>query len=157
MTEDVSADDYRALAEFRFRLRAFLRFSEDLAHASGIEPQQHQLLLMLRGLGQHDTATVAELAAWLQIRHHSTGELVDRAADHGLVQRQPDPTDGRKVLVALTPGGATALAALSCEHRDELRQSGPRLIEAIHQLLNGLGQAETQKETSTPYASTAIS
>jgi len=42
---DLSAREFQALAEFRYQIRRFQKFSEEQAHAGGIEPQQHQLLL----------------------------------------------------------------------------------------------------------------
>jgi hypothetical protein len=41
--QELSLADYRALAEFRYQIRRFLRFSEDAARSAGIEPQHHQL------------------------------------------------------------------------------------------------------------------
>ena len=59
---DISDTDYRALAEFRHHIRRFLRFSEDAARAAGLEPQQHQLLLAIRGLPQGTEPSIGELA-----------------------------------------------------------------------------------------------
>jgi hypothetical protein len=42
-TQELSAADYRALAEFRYQIRRFLRFSEEAARQAGLEPVQHQL------------------------------------------------------------------------------------------------------------------
>lgn len=46
----IQSHEYEALAEFRYGLRQFLHFSEQAARAAGLEPQQHQALLALRGL-----------------------------------------------------------------------------------------------------------
>jgi DNA-binding MarR family transcriptional regulator len=66
--------------------------------------------------------SLSQLAEHLQIRLHSTGELVDRAADHGLVERRTDATDARRVLVATTSEGRAKLEELSLLHRRELRR-----------------------------------
>ncbi len=42
---DLDVNDYQALAEFRYQIRKFLRFSEGAARDAGIEPQHHQLML----------------------------------------------------------------------------------------------------------------
>ena len=42
--------NYRLMAEFRYQIRRFLRFSEDTARAGGLEPQQYQLMLALKGM-----------------------------------------------------------------------------------------------------------
>ena len=48
--DDISLSDYRALAEFRYQIRRFLHFSEQMARRAGLESQQHQVLLALKGL-----------------------------------------------------------------------------------------------------------
>ena len=70
--------DYRGLADFRFEIRRFLNFSERLAHAAGVEPQQHQALLAIKGLPPHRVATIGVLAERLLIQHHSAVELANR-------------------------------------------------------------------------------
>jgi DNA-binding MarR family transcriptional regulator len=132
-----TAVNYAALAHFRFELRSFLHFSERAAHAAGIEPQQHQLLLALKGLPSDlEPPTVGNLATWLHIQHHSTVELVDRAVARGLVRRQPDPRDRRRVQVELTPAGEALLADLSQMHQEELQSTAPALLEALQRVLS---------------------
>jgi len=36
------------MAELRYQIRRFMRFSENAAQQAGMEPQQHQLLLTLK-------------------------------------------------------------------------------------------------------------
>ena len=126
--------DYRSLAEFRYQIRRFLHFSEQVARTAGIEPQQHQLLLALRGQpgGQ---AGIGVLAERLQIQHHSTVELVDRLVDRGLVSRSRAPADRRQVLVHLTVRGEAELEKLAKCHLDELRNNGPALVEALEAVI----------------------
>jgi DNA-binding MarR family transcriptional regulator len=93
--EDLSLDEYRALAEFRTQIRRFLHFSEQSARARGIEPQQHQLLLAIKGLPEDRRATIGELATRLCIQHHSTVELVNRLVERGVVLRSHADADGR--------------------------------------------------------------
>lgn len=132
--DPISDIDYRSLAEFRHQIRRFLHFSEQVARAAGIEPQQHQLLLALRGQtgGQ---ASIGVLAERLQIQHHSTVELVDRLVDRGLVSRSRAPADRRQVLVHLTAHGEAELEKLAKCHLDELRNNGPALVEALEALI----------------------
>ena len=131
---DITTAQFHALAEFRHQIRRFLHFSEQMARNHGLEPQQHQLLLAVRGSGE-DEPSIGYLAERLQIRHHSTVELVDRMAEHGLVRRKPSTKDKRRVLVGLTPAGNRVLAKLSSEHLEELRQAGPALVKALEQVL----------------------
>jgi DNA-binding MarR family transcriptional regulator len=133
MASSVELDeiDYQALAEFRYQIRKFWRFSESAAREAGVEPQHHQLMLALKGLPSGVKATVGELADRLQIRHHSSVELIDRLSDQGLVQRRRSEQDRRRVLVALTARGERVLRELSIHHREELQAIAPQLISAL--------------------------
>src|SRR5579863_5643742 len=102
---DISAAGYRQLAEFRYRIRQFLHKSEEAARSKGIEPQQHQLLLAIKGLPEGTRPTVSALSWRLCLRHHSTVELVNRLVERGAVMRRHSEQDRREVLVELTPYG----------------------------------------------------
>jgi DNA-binding MarR family transcriptional regulator len=117
----ISDREYEALADFRYALRKFLRFSEDAARASGLAPNQHQLLLVIRGWRGERPPSISDAAERLQLRHHSTVELVQRALAAGLVTVTTDPLDQRRQLLALTAAGDQKLAALSIMHRRELQ------------------------------------
>lgn len=112
---------YRALAEFRYQIRRFLHFSEQAARTAGLEPRQHQLLLALKGLPAGEAATIQVIAERLQLRHHSTVELVDRLETRGLVRRRRNPKDRRQVFIDLTVRGEAILRQLSVHHLTELR------------------------------------
>src|SRR5471030_795577 len=103
-TEKLKNADYGGLARFRFALRVFLRFSEDAARAAGITPNQHQLLLAIRGV-PGGAPTISDVAEWLQLRHHSTVELIDRAVEAGLIGRKTDGSDRRRQRLVLTERG----------------------------------------------------
>jgi DNA-binding MarR family transcriptional regulator len=118
----LTKQDFEALARFRFGIRRYLRFSEETVRRHGITPQQYQLLLALKGFPGREWASVGELAERLQLRHHSTVELVNRAQAQKLVQRISDPADARVVRVALTSDGEQILAELSALHRSELER-----------------------------------
>jgi DNA-binding MarR family transcriptional regulator len=88
--------DYQALAEFRYLLRRFLRFSEKAAKEAGLEPHQHQLMLAVKGALEAKGPHISYLAERLQIQHHSAVELVDRLASKGLIRRsRRGKTDAR--------------------------------------------------------------
>jgi DNA-binding MarR family transcriptional regulator len=133
--EDLSPSDYQRLAEVRYQIRRFLRFSEEAARAAGIEPHQHQLLLAVKGMPEGRTATIGDAAERLQIQHHSAVELVDRLCDRGLVRRERAESDRRQVLLYLTEGGDAILRDLSRHHLDELQSAGPALMEALQALV----------------------
>lgn len=133
--EELSDNDYSALSEFRYAIRRFIHFSEEAARAAGLEPQQHQLLLAVKGLSLRGSPTIRDIAERLQLRHHSTVELLDRMAEHGLIERTRDTADQRRVLITLTSAGEDILKKLSLLHRTELRSSGPDLVEALNALI----------------------
>ena len=133
--------NYRAMAEFRYQIRRFLRFSEQAARAAGLEPQQYQLLLALKGMGEETEHRIGRIAERLQIQHHSTVELVDRLARRGLVRRRRSSEDRREVLLELTARGDKVLQELALHHRAELRESGPALIAALRKALREPGEA----------------
>ena len=114
--------DYRALAAFRAELRRFLRFSEEAARLAGVTPQQHQVLLAVRGHPGPDGPSVSDLADALGLRLNSTTELVARTAAAGLLTRTTDEGDRRRTLCHLTPAGDDVLGHLTTEHRTELRR-----------------------------------
>ena len=116
--------DYRSLARFRHALRVFQSFSERAARGVGLTPAQHQLLLAVRGHEGGEAPVVSDLAEALQLRHHSTVELIDRAARAGLVERHADAIDHRLQHVVLTDSGRTVLEQLSLEHRASSGGSG---------------------------------
>src|SRR5262245_23334367 len=118
---DLDITDYQALAEFRYQLRCFLAFSAQAARAAGLEPQQHQLLLALKGLSERGKVTIGDLAERLKIQHHSAVELVNRMEERNLIQRDRDTQDQRRVLITSTPYGEELLRKLSLLHRTELR------------------------------------
>jgi DNA-binding MarR family transcriptional regulator len=125
-----SAIDYSALADFRFEIRRFLNFSEGAAREAGIEPQQHQALLAIKGRPKIDT-TVGVLAELMQIRHHSAVELSRRLETRGWIRRSRNGRDRREVQLHLTPRAERLLVKLSLAHRNELRAAKPRLIRAL--------------------------
>jgi DNA-binding MarR family transcriptional regulator len=131
----LSTAGFKQLAEFRYRIRQFLHFSEAAARAHGIEPQQHQLLLAIKGLPEGVRPTVTALASRLCLRHHSTVELINRLAERGAVVRQPSEYDRREVLVQLTPHGEEILERLSVLHWEELQNSGPALSAALQAIV----------------------
>jgi len=134
-TNDISMSDYHALAEIRYQIRRFLHFSEQAARATGLVPQQHQFLLALKGLPKGRRATISELAERLQIRHHSTVELIDRLVERGLIKRLRDEADQRRVVIHLTPEGEEVLGRLSLLHRHELQLTGPAFARALGALI----------------------
>jgi len=123
------------LAELRYQIRRFLAFSEAAARAADVEPQQHQLLLVLKALRPHEKPTIRAVAGRLQIQHNSAVELVKRSVERGLVERRISPEDRREASLHITPAGDRVLRRLSLAHRDELRSAAPVLVKALEALV----------------------
>ena len=138
------------MAELRYQIRRFLRFSETAARQAGIEPQQHQLLLAVRGLPNHLKPTVGVLAERMQLQHHSTVELIDRLVDRGFLCRLRASDDRRQVLVKLTHDGEDFLKTLSLHHLQELQSAGPKFVNVLQNLIDnaGLTRAATEDDAT---------
>jgi DNA-binding MarR family transcriptional regulator len=121
--------EFAMLADFRYQLRRFALHSESEAQAHGLAPQQHQALLVIKA---HSAApTVTELSERLCIKSHSAAELVNRLVQMGMLVRRPDPRDGRRALLHLTPLAESTLEALSDTHLNQLQNIRPLLMQLL--------------------------
>jgi DNA-binding MarR family transcriptional regulator len=146
----LSEENFKAMAELRYQIRCFLRFSENAARKAGIEPQQHQLLLAVRGFPDNLKPTIGVLAERMQLQHHSTVELVDRLVDRGYLCRLRATDDRRQVLVKLTHDGEEFLKGLSLHHLQELQSTGPRFVRILQSLIeNSDNLAQTTEKAKT--------
>ncbi len=130
----LTTKEYRDLLALRTGLRRFLRWSEEQAHAAGLTPSHHQLLLAVRGHDDPRGPTIGDIAGYLLLRHHSAVELAQRAEGLGLIQRVPDPDDRRVVRLVLTDKGSNALEQLAALHVQELA----RLADDLRPVWEGL-------------------
>ena len=111
----LTASDLRvAVGQLIRRLRAEHRFP--LVHAS-----------VLGRLDREGSSSVSGLAAVERVRPQSMAQTVGELEEDGLVSRRPDPDDGRRALVELTPAGREAL-------EDDRRRRVGWLVEAIETL-----------------------
>jgi DNA-binding MarR family transcriptional regulator len=121
--QSFSVDDAVSVAEFRAALRRFLRRSERIARKSGLTPQRHLLLLMIKGAPDgSQQSTVTELSDRLQLAQSTVTELVRRAEEAGLVEREQSAADGRVAHLRLTPEGERRLAKSFTSHATERRE-----------------------------------
>ncbi len=107
-------------SQFRYELRRFLRFGEEVSRAAGVTPVQYHLLLHTQGFPGRDWASVGELAERLQTAPHGVVSLVSRCEAAGLVRRQSSKIDGRLVEVHLTPKGRKIVERLAAQHQAQL-------------------------------------
>ncbi len=141
--------NYRAMAEFRYQIRRFLRFSERATRAVGLEPQQYQLLLAVKGMPDGGVPRIGDIAERLQIQHHSTVELVDRLVRRGLVRRRRGETDRREVMLELTSRGERVLSDLAMHHRAELKEMGQDLVAALKKVLRDQSSSASTRKGRT--------
>lgn len=137
------------MAELRYQIRRFLHFSETAARQAGIEPQQHQLLLAVRGLPDNLKPTVGVLAERMQLQHHSTVELIDRLVDRGFLCRLRGTDDRRRVFVKLTHDGEEFLKTLSLHHLQELQSAGPKFVKILQSLLDHTSMGPAPRDPDT--------
>ena len=126
--------DYQALAEFRHQIRKFLHFSEQAVQREGMEKQQYQLMLAIKGMPEGMRPRIRELANRMQIQHHSAVELINRMEGKGYVRRERGQDDRREVLLALTAKGEHVLGELARHHHEELSAAGPGLVAALQRV-----------------------
>jgi DNA-binding MarR family transcriptional regulator len=126
--------EYSALAEFRYQLRRFLRHMEEEVRQVGVNPQQYQLLLAIRGLPRGLEPTISRLAERMQLNHNSMVELVDRCEERNLLTRVRSGTDRRQVTLSISSEGESLLRRLGGAARQELRNIGPMLVESVLRL-----------------------
>lgn len=109
---------------------------------SGLTPTQASVLVRLRKV---PAATVGELAGSEQVTHQAMAKTVAALEQAGLVQRAPDPDDGRRHLLNLTETGETR--ALGERHAREkwlaralAEQGSPEEVRAVLTAMELLGR-----------------
>jgi len=131
----LSKSEFEALSQFRYQLRRFLRFSEQVTRQGGITPLQYLLLLHIKGFPGRDWATVGELAERLQAQHHGVVALISRCEARQWVTREQGRTDRREVEIHLTAKGERMVAKMAQLHRDELlNPDGSFLLPQLQEL-----------------------
>ena len=134
-TDVIPLDRIIRIAEFRARLRSFLRHSERICRNWGLTPQRYLLLLMIKGAPDRSKrASFTDIAERLRLERNTVTELVGRAEQAGLIEREPSTLDQRVVYLRLTAEGDRRLcgALLDSDRiRHELLRSFEALSDAI--------------------------
>lgn len=128
-----------AVRRFEGRILAHLR-------AAGHEELSLSHINLTRNLDE-DGTRLTELARRAAMTKQSMSELVDQVARAGLVERRPDPRDGRAKLICFTDKGLVWLAAFQRsleraerEMRDELSDARVDLLrDALTRYVEGAG------------------
>ena len=119
-TDPLIKRDFEVLADFRYQIRRFERFSEEVTRSHGVTPLQYLLLLQIKGYPKRDWATVGELAERLQAQQHGVVALISRCEKQGFVERRRSAEDRRQIEIHLLPHGEQLLDKLARLHRQEL-------------------------------------
>jgi DNA-binding MarR family transcriptional regulator len=121
MTRNIlNKEELKILSDFRYQLRCFLRFSEDITHRFGVTNLQYLLLLHVKGYKDREWATIGELAERLQTHHNGVVSLASRCENLGLIYRQRGTADKREVQIYLTREGNRLVKKIASLHRNEL-------------------------------------
>ena len=107
---------------------------------------------VFRALSESPT-TVSALAARLGITKQGAAQIVEDMQRRGYVRRDPDPTDGRARLVALSERGDAALAAARRFHRrferGLARDHGGGTVGTVRGILTAMPASPTTCRTSS--------
>ena len=154
----------KGTAAFGSRLR---RLSERLdrqvqdlyrEHDSGFQPRWFGVV---SALAEHGVLSVGELAVLLGITHAAVSQLRGELIKAGVVRAKPDPQDGRRQLLELSPAGkrsgtklqplwaaiAAATAALCAEVAPDLLDALGRIEDAVEAKSIGARADEILKQT----------
>jgi DNA-binding MarR family transcriptional regulator len=118
-----TAEEAARVAEFRVALRRFQHETERVARECDLTPSWYLLLLYIKGAPDlTERTTVTALAERLHLAQSSVTELVARAEQAGLIEREPSSTDARVVILRLSAEGerrfARAFRSLAAERQD---------------------------------------
>ena len=120
--------DFEILSDFRYQIRRFERFSEEVTRQHGLTPLQYLLLLHVKGYPGRDWATVGELAERLQAQQHGVVALISRCEKLGLVERRRSSDDRRRIEIHLLKDGEKVINKLARLHRTELLSLRGRFV-----------------------------
>jgi len=127
----ISEHEFAEAARRRQAVRRYLFTSERAANAVGLTAARADLLAVVRGFGTDEAPSASEVAIALAVTLPSLQELLDRSIADGLVTKTPDPNDGRRQLIRVTPRGEDKLRQLLSLHRTELAAASRLLLEAL--------------------------
>jgi DNA-binding MarR family transcriptional regulator len=130
----VDSLQFETLAEFRYQIRRFLRFSKDLLSSEDLTPDQYQALLAIHASSGGGKLSIRDLAEQLQVRHHSTVGIVDQLVLRAAVVREVAPDDRRKILLSLTAKGEEIVQRLAPPHHKALSRLCPEMIETLQRI-----------------------
>ena len=118
--------------------REIERRLEPVYTASGLEPGWYDVLATLRRAGPPYRLRPTDFAASLMLTSSGTTKRLDRLEAAGHITREPDPSDRRGVLIALTPKGRRLIDRASVKHMANEKRILSGLTTAEQRQLAGL-------------------
>ena len=100
--DEISPDAVRAARDLRVLLGRLVRRLREVYDTSALTPSQ---MSVLTRLDKDGPASGSDLATAEGVRPQSVATILAALAGQGLVHRTPDPHDGRRLVVRLTPAG----------------------------------------------------
>ena len=87
---------------------------------------------------------IGDLGESVLLSQPGLSRLVDRLVQDGLVERSPDPSDGRSVRIGLTPAGAACQKSVGRRHARSVSRAlsvlTPSELDQLHTLATKLAQ-----------------
>lgn len=119
----------------------------------GLTVAEFDVLSTLRRSGHPYRLKPNELSRALLLSTGGTSNVVNHLVGEGLVQRDPDPGDGRSTLISLTDKGVgiaeAAVLATSAAHAEVLATVPSGAVRAATKALREVQAARVRKKTST--------
>lgn len=124
-----------------------LALSDDVVRASSaVAPEVGPAAAAIVLLGHEPGLSIADLAVGVGLTHPGAVRLVDRLVADGMIDRRPDPTDGRVRSLHLTASGenacesilkarrvvvAKAISPLTADEMKQLEHLSERMLKAL--------------------------
>ncbi|MCE7482945.1 MarR family transcriptional regulator [Microbacterium profundi] len=125
---------------FRAQHELFAAMAADFDGAAITQAEYDVLLTVVRS--PEMTARLRDVTANMLISQPSVSRLVDRMVSRGLIQKCPDPEDGRGALIRATEDGARAFRAVATVHGRSIAQRMSKLdddeLRTLHSLTEKL-------------------
>jgi DNA-binding MarR family transcriptional regulator len=118
--EQLTASAVRAAREVRVGMSRLRRRLRETTDRRELTPSQTSVLSRLDRDGP---ATASALAAAERVRPQSIAATIAVLEQRALVERRPDPSDGRRQVVSLTAGGRAVISSTRAESEEWLTRA----------------------------------